>query len=307
MNSDGKDAGAGLAVSQFWDRSAENKASIVADLWTNNPMVRARINKLTSGRETHDCYQYMIETLRAAGVAFPVNRIASFGCGTGDLERGLAQYNIGRRFHGFDVSPNSIEIARREAGAISNAHLEYSVIDLNRESFGENLFEFAVVNMSLHHIEELEFFTKSLHRALTPRGWLFINEYVGPTRFQWTDAQLNLMNQVLESLPAGVLREVNGTIRTMVPRPTIPHMIAVDPSEAVRSAELMQVLSQDFELVDRKDYGGALLQMMLSGIVQNFTGDDGEALLKMIFLIEDVAMQGGLIASDFCTAILRAK
>jgi SAM-dependent methyltransferase len=81
--------------------------------------------------------------------------------------------------------------------------------------------------------------------------------------------------------------------------PTVRSVEAVDPSEAIRSAEIVPLLQRDFEIVDYKPLGGSILQFLLADIAGNFQDEGGERLLEMLFSIEDVQMELGDLASDF--------
>jgi SAM-dependent methyltransferase len=81
--------------------------------------------------------------------------------------------------------------------------------------------------------------------------------------------------------------------------PTLRSVIAVDPSEAVRSAEIMPVLQTMFDVVEFRPLGGAILQFLLADIAGNFETEDGERLLQMLFTIEDTLMATGDLPSDF--------
>jgi SAM-dependent methyltransferase len=81
--------------------------------------------------------------------------------------------------------------------------------------------------------------------------------------------------------------------------PTVRSVEAVDPSEAIRSAEIVPLLDRDFDIVDFKPLGGSILQFLLADIAGNFQDEGGERLLEMLFSIEDAQMEVGGLASDF--------
>ncbi len=88
-------------------------------------------------------------------------------------------------------------------------------------------------------------------------------------------------------------------VKTVPNLPTARSVQAVDPSEAVRSAEIVPLLRRYFEIVEFKPLGGSILQFLLADIAGNFQDKDGERLLEMLFAIEDALMAGGDLASDF--------
>ena len=54
---------------------------------------------------------------------------------------------------------------------------------------------------SLHHFNHLGETMRLIARALGPGGLLIMDEYVGPSRFQWTSAQMRAANALLAALP----------------------------------------------------------------------------------------------------------
>lgn len=53
----------------------------------------------------------------------------------------------------------------------------------------------------LHHITNLEHLLEQVRIALCPGGLFVVLEYVGPSRFQWSDKVDYLMNRMLAALP----------------------------------------------------------------------------------------------------------
>ena len=91
--------------------------------------------------------------------------------------------------------------------------------------------------------------------------------------------------------------------------PTISSVVAYDPSEAVRSANILPVLSSYFEIVDYRPLGGSILQFLLDGIAGNFGPNDPEAVswLELLFSIEDSLMEMEELGSDFAYIAAKRK
>lgn len=91
--------------------------------------------------------------------------------------------------------------------------------------------------------------------------------------------------------------------------PTASDVIAADPSEAIRSSDIVGVLSSYFDIVERKPLGGSILQFLLDGIAGNFKADDPQDMewLRLLFTIEDSLLETGEIDSDFAYIVARAK
>lgn len=96
--------------------------------------------------------------------------------------------------------------------------------------------------------------------------------------------------------------------KKLVNFPTARDVIAADPSEAVRSDEIIEVLQQDFEIIEKKDWGGNLLQFLLADIAGNFVDEKNEhaqAYLRMLINIEETFLQSGEFESDFTYIVAR--
>lgn len=96
--------------------------------------------------------------------------------------------------------------------------------------------------------------------------------------------------------------------KTTASLPTARSVIAVDPSEAVRSAEIVPLLRQHFDIVEYKPLGGTILQFLLADIARNFQRDEaGARLLEMLFAIEDALLDAGHLESDFAYIVAAPK
>jgi SAM-dependent methyltransferase len=275
--------------------------------WTEQPAVQRRINRKVSGSPVEDPYQYLIRFLKRNGVAMPLRRCLTLGCGRGELERGLAKYDFCRRHDAYDVAERAIESARQAAAAEGLTHVVYRVADINRLSLPSDAYDAVFTVMSAHHFSDLEHVFREVKRALRPDGVFFLNEFIGPTKFQWTDRQLEIVNGLLRVLPPRYRIAQNQRLKTRVRRPTLFRMYVGDPSEAIRSDQIIATLSRHFQIVEQRDYGGTILNLLLSGIAGNF---DSRArrdrkLLRMLFDVEDQMLASGNIASDFSVIIAR--
>ena len=274
-------------------------------------MVVARVNTLISGDPNCDAYGQLERLYRERDWRLPICRALSLGCGFGNLERDLMRRGWVESMDAYDLAEGAIDEARRLAEEGGYANLRYHVADLDTMPIEPGSVDAVFAHSSVHHVQELERLYASVHAALRPGGVFHLHEFVGPTRFQWTDAQLRLVNEFLDSLPLRLRRLPSGAPKGAMTRPTVEAMIAIDPSEAIRSAELMAALEPCFEIVEERRTGGALAHLALGDIAQNFdpTSPEDRAHLDRLFALEDQMMAKGVIGSDFAivTAIPRAR
>jgi O-antigen biosynthesis protein len=273
--------------------------------WLQHPLVQTRVNRMITGGSETDRFQYFLKS-RLDG-RLPVDRALTLGCGSGELERGLSKYNFAKAHEGIDVSDDAI----RKAGALAAdqhlSHVSYRSEDLNRLHLQPHSYDVIFGVSSVHHVESLENLFAQIAAALKPGGYFFLDEYIGPSRFQWTDDQLRIMNEELNALPRELRRSVSepGKYKPPVIRKTVEYMKAADPSEAVRSAEIVPLLSQYFDIREFKGYGGSLLHELLYDIAGNFTEKAPGSLdhLRRLFDLEDHLIALGTLAHDFAVIV----
>ena len=166
----------------------------------------------------------------------------------------------------------------------------------------------SLANIPYINFKHIDRIFASIAKALKSGGYFIVNEYVGPSRFQWTDRQLAAINGTLALLPLSYRRRwSDGTIKSKVHRPSLLRMRFSDPSEAIESSAIRDALYKHFHVVEVSEYGGAILHMLLADIAMNFLSEDEKtrSLLSLCFQIEDTLMSIGDIRSDFIVAICR--
>ena len=203
----------------------------------------------------------------------------------------MVQYNVSLRHDALDVSEGAVEKAQALAKEEGYTHIHYQVSDNNKATLAENAYDVVFGISSIHHFAEVESVYENVYSALKPNGYFYMDEFVGPSQFQWFDAQLEAVNDFLTRIREHlkVRRSDGKTIRNAIVRPTIDRMNAVDPSKAIRSSEIIPQLSEHFLDFTVRGYGGNILRMLLEDIVGNFVETDPDAAewLDRIFAYED--------------------
>jgi len=279
--------------------------------WLAVPEVQERFQRLSTGGQSAHWVNYCVE--RFLGARAPVERMASLGCGTGALERHLAVLQAFRRCDAYDIAPGALEVARREAAAAGVTGLHYELGDIERLMLPVRSFDAIWFNGSLHHVRNLEEVCDKVAAALKPDGHVFLSEYVGADRFDFPERQKAAIRAAFELIPERYRCSFDGGIRGPVQRaPRIPDpraVAAADPSEAVRSSAILEVVERRFEVVARHDAGGTILQFLLQAISGNFRTDDPGSLvvLDMLFRIEDALIAAGDVGSDFMLVVARPR
>lgn len=240
---------------------------------------------MTGSLENPNTIQWFGEYFLKSFHKLPVARGASLGCGTGNAERQALEFNLCKEIDGFDFSPDSLKAAQLKSRDTSyNKRLHYIHKDLNREALPEDRYEFILSFGCLHHIVKMEFFLSQINRALKKDGLFYFNEYIGPSRFQWTDDHLDIINKITKLLPTRCL------LADHIGRMSEEDLL--DPSESIRSDEIMHFVGKSFEMLDVRYYGGIILYPLWAQIVRpefflDPFNEEYQTIFKLLILLDE--------------------
>jgi SAM-dependent methyltransferase len=279
-----------------WDdrRFTDDLESLV---WTASPVVRQYLHVLVSGDPQCDWLTYV----EWRHLPEKLDRALVIGCGSGWLERALAGRGRFRSILACDFAPNSVDQARAQAQRAGLDSIDYRVVDLENEPLG-GPYDAIFANDVLHHITNLEHLYGRIGEALEPRGRVIFNEYVGPNRFQYSDEQMDIVNRYFRLLPDPLrFDHVTGQVLWKRERPSREKLEEEDPTEAVRSEEVVPLARRFFRTEKEYPYGGGLLNPLLFGIVANFQNDDPDhaRLLQVLCSAEDRLIRSNSLRPDF--------
>ena len=273
-----------LRAAEFWDREviAQTHKS-----WMEHPAVQRYINAAYSGSPDVGKFDNLKDLL--GGRTF--RRGLSIGCGSGGLERTVLQLGLCETIDAFDGSEESLRIAGAEARKAGLAgRVRYSLGNFNEPDLPAGTYDIVFVHQALHHVAKLEKLYRAILHTLQPDGLLFLDEYIGPSRHDWTDDNFAAHRRLYDSLPAHIRRE-----------PLLPMPIAVDdPSEAIRSSEIVPELLVGFTIVRRVDYGGTVLAPLYPFI------EPDDAIIDSLIETERQWLQRGA-APYYTTIVARPK
>ena len=293
-------------VADYWGASRKQARPVS---WLEHKIVLEFVHRRVTGDPNLGTYQWFKNRFFPQ----PAELCLSLGCGLGQFERDAIQIEITRRFHANDLSKGAIETARKAAAESGlTDRIDYSVVNLDEIVLPEATYDAIFAISSAHHVSNLENLFQQCQRALKPNGLMFLDEYIGPTRFQTSPMVTELINRLLAILPARYRKDQTAkdgrTIDRYAPTP-IEVFLQSDPSEAIRSADVVGMLKRWFDIVEFRPYGGAIQHMLLSRITGNFdeNSETDAALLNTIAMFEETLEKHGVIASDFAAIVARPK
>lgn len=241
------------------------------------------------------------------------NALRSLALGCGDGQKILHWAALGKFncIDAYDLSKERIKFAVDVAKKQGYDRLvNYQVANVYEIEIRPNYYDVVLAEQSLHHFSPLSTILQRVNQFLKPDGYFIVNEFVGPTRFQWTDRQLQVADGLLSILPVKYRTLWNSNVvKTCTYKPGLLRMILADPSEAVESSSILPLLHQMFEVIEIKGFGGNILHLLFDGIAHHFASPDAEAQqwLELCFKVEDALLIEEKLQSDFIVAICRKR
>jgi SAM-dependent methyltransferase len=292
-------------VSRVWGEKAEGRAANPIQGWLDSALVLEEIvQRRQTGSPTKNWLMGLVERLGIPKTA----RWLSLGCGDAGAEIWISSLGLVGSMDARDASPAALETARRNAEAQGVTNIAFERADLNDVRLPERAFDVVLMNMSLHHVKRLERLLSRISGSLKKNGWFLANEYVGPRQFQFGETRLGVVRDLLAALPERLRDDGSGRPKAAYEAFPVEHWNLHDPSEAVRSDEILEAVARRFEIVYRADYGGTLLGLVLEHIAHNFRADrpaDVE-VLRLLGRFEEILVRKlGVFENDYTVLAAR--
>jgi SAM-dependent methyltransferase len=295
-----RQASTGVGLDGRLDRPHAGAASWNA--WLDHPLIAEHYRR----RALVDDMPW--ERWVSARLGRPPAKSLQLGCGAADRSLFLYEAGLSRWIDGID--DREAEIARAEEGRrTAGAPGVFRVADVNAASLARGTYDLIFSCHSFRRFVALEHVLDQVHAALTPGGYFVLEEFVGPSRFQWTDAQIAVVRALLSLVPQRLRTFRWGLVKPYEGRPSRADVAAAAPFESIRSAEIVPLVSKRFDLVVVRPLGGTLQHLLYNGIVHNFSPEDEEATrwIEGIGRVEDALVDSGCLPSDFLLTIGRRR
>jgi SAM-dependent methyltransferase len=147
-------------------------------------------------------------------------------------------------------------------------------------------------NNALHHMFDAERAVSWSRERLQQGGLFFMDDFVGPTRFQWTNRNLSYASCVRRSLPRNYLinpHDPTTVLRVEMKRPDPIRLAAADPTEAADSASILPAIQKHFPDARVILTGGAIYHLALADVLAHFDENNAldRALLTSLLLLDE--------------------
>jgi SAM-dependent methyltransferase len=171
------------------------------------------------------------------------------------LEAAILRSNPSLHLTFCDISEKSLAARDEVLGPQFPGRVATRAMDLNFAELEAESYDLIVSSSSLHHIANLEHVAYQANRALTAGGYMFVQDYVGESHFEFSAEKRRVFEAVLAEEQARYPEARGWHIEW-------PRREDFSPFEAVRSAETLDVL-RAYLHEERLATAGALLTMLL--------------------------------------------
>ena len=284
------------ATAAYWDANAEmhfaegvnhNRAEGQA-----HPLVQARAARLLGQPSVGDWLRARMPAVagRALGV----------GVGAAGFELELLASGCVEEFDLYDVSAVSLEPAAVQARALGveeQAHLFCEDVMAAELPVAYDLVTF---RGSLHHATDLDLMVDRVRRAMLPGALLFGDEYVGPNRFAYPPEHSVLAKTWFRTLAPELLCPW-----PELPQPDPSEVAKADPTEAVHSERILDVLAARFEYLEITPLYGALPFILWWGLQHDALYDlpAGRDLVEVLLEVDEALGRSGRLPTYFAAFV----
>jgi SAM-dependent methyltransferase len=297
------------AIAKHWSKSRRSRDSEGRVLrirwWQHAPIIR-HINAKLCGKAI-DGFSAGL-TARARSFLegrLPLARGISVGCGDGRKEMKLLQDGIVEHFDLYELAEPRLVAGRETAqknGLTGRVHfIQGDAFELANKSDAYDLVHW---NNSLHHMLNVEAAIEWSWKVLKPGGLFYMDDFVGPDRFQWSRQMLLVATAVRQSLPDRLLanpRKPGSKLPRVVTRPDLEKMRQADPSEAADSSRILCCVQRRFPGIEIILTGGAIYHLALSDVLANFSYPQDSKLLERLLDLDDICT--GMGETHYATAL----
>jgi SAM-dependent methyltransferase len=255
--------------------------------WETHPVVKRIVAQRRGGLS--------LTAWAARCIGLTGGRGLGLGVGSASTELGLLSLGTVSSFDLYDATPELIESARAAAAERGfGAQVQCAVSDVNRLELPADTYDVITFISSLHHVENLEHVLAQCHRALRPGGVLYALEYIGPNRFAFSPDHVELARRFYRSIRPDLLA---GHPELPVPDPVA--VAAADPTESVRSQDIIRVCREVFPSAEVIAHDVCLTIILWYGLNYDvlYDSDVGHEFVQTLLEMDQALCQSGRLQS----------
>ncbi|MEQ8925661.1 MAG: methyltransferase domain-containing protein [Fulvivirga sp.] len=274
-------------IGDYWSKKKTSR-----NRWWFDPRIIQYINYLVCGERLNGRSEGIISKLRKIG---PFEKGISVGCGVASKELRLLRKGIVNHFDLYELSEERIKKGQINAKKNNlHAKVNFNQGDVfSSDQVKDNSYDFVHWNSSLHHMFDVDSALTWSKRKLKTGGVLYLEEYTGPNRLQYTDEMLQLANSIRRALPERLfLKEDGEKYAIETGRINKEKLIEMDPSEAPDSENIIPSLLKHFPQAEVFPEGGLVYNISLKGLYDNLQ-KESEEYVQTLMIADELAIKLG--------------
>jgi len=292
-------------IGDIWsERYSKKRASDQRLKWTGSRAILNYVTRLIAGEPCSSVQDANIRLIHRISPHLPHARGISVACGRGLKEMALLEAGVVTHFDCYELSETAVLEGREEAGKRKlDERISFHLGDAFKAYIAPESYDCIYWDNAMHHMFDARVAMRWSRDLLAKGGCFFMYDFVGPTRFQWTDEQVRILKDILESLDdAFFLIPDSEYMWKKEPNcMSVEEMMRADPSEAADSDSILPAFRECFPTGTAIPLGGLVYVLGLDGILVNIP-DDSLLLKKMLDIDAMLARQGhNYFAVAYCT------
>ena len=213
--------------------------------------------------------------------------------------------NMGVHFiDAFDISPGQRDKFFNRVNNNPEVPVNYQIADINAINLKEEQYDIIYIQEAYHHFNELEHIAKEINKALKPDGIFVLIDYIGKTFLQRSERLRELSDFIWKQMPAKHRTDLAGTVFA---EPYIPPKSTLSPYEAIRSEEILDVLTDTFNFQHLYQFAGIIFSLF-NGFAHTY--DDSEEdtqFIRDMWDLDRILIESNLIEPNFVRAIMTKR
>jgi len=238
-------------TAQFWDQT---DTSVSREYWGNIKAIKKLIQRRITGDVSLSWYTKQIRERKT-----PFGRILAFGDGHGMAAEAFLTKRDTTEIIYVNISLGEGRRFKNKMEELNiNIPCKFIQADANKFDFSSIGYFDTIIDVgAFHHFKNFNSIFQKLNNQLKPDGMGYVDEYVGPSKWEFSQVVIDAINELLVSLPpelvAYPVKEVcKKDFKRLWKR-------CGDPSEAIKSSVLDQAIRGHFKVVEATFFGGSLL------------------------------------------------
>lgn len=283
------------AIGSFWSSVFSKKQEHMIRWWQSEYIVK-RINTLVCGEPLREVSAGICHlALKKFHSSIPFSHGVSIGCGTGGKELSVIKSGLVDRFTLYELADDAIAIGKKQtlAAGISPSRMDFKREDGLSDAAVEK-YDLVYWNNALHHMFDVKAALEWSKRVLRKGGLFLMDDFVGPTRFQWSDRLIEINSEIRNELPEKYLRDPSDPRKLLPRKITRPDPNAImkdDPSECADSGNILKELAHIFPDAIVINTGGGVYHLGLNDVLHNIIESQDYELLEKLLTIDDQLAQ----------------